>query len=67
MTAAGLLAKKANPTDTDIDEAMRGNICRCGTYQAIRRAIHRAAQLQRASRGGAVRAGHAAAVEGGVA
>ena len=44
MSAAGLLAKKANPTDADIDEAMRGNICRCGTYQEIREAIHRAAQ-----------------------
>jgi aerobic-type carbon monoxide dehydrogenase small subunit (CoxS/CutS family) len=46
MTAAGLLAKTPNPTDADIDEAMRGNICRCGTYQAIRTAIHRAAQLR---------------------
>jgi len=46
MTAAGLLAKKPNPTDADIDEAMRGNICRCGTYQAIRTAVHRAAQLR---------------------
>ena len=44
MSAAALLAKKANPTDADIDEAMRGNICRCGTYQMIREAIHRAAQ-----------------------
>jgi len=43
MTAAGLLAKKANPTDADIDEAMRGNICRCGTYPRIRKAIHQAA------------------------
>src|SRR5712692_6776602 len=49
MSAAGLLAKKANPTDTDIDEAMRGNICRCGTYQQIRQAIHRAVALQRAA------------------
>jgi len=49
MTAAALLAKKANPTDADIDEAMRNNICRCGTYQSIRRAVHLAAQL----RGGA--------------
>ena len=46
MTAAGLLAKKPNPTDADIDEAMRGNICRCGTYQAIRTAVHRAAQFR---------------------
>src|SRR6185369_3018641 len=47
MTAAALLAKTANPTDSDIDEAMRGNICRCGTYDGIRQAIHRAADLQR--------------------
>ncbi|HMD42224.1 MAG TPA: (2Fe-2S)-binding protein [Candidatus Acidoferrum sp.] len=43
MSAAALLAKKANPSDADIDDAMSGNICRCGTYQRIRRAIHRAA------------------------
>jgi aerobic-type carbon monoxide dehydrogenase small subunit (CoxS/CutS family) len=42
MTAAALLAKKPNPTDADIDEAMT-NLCRCGTYQRIRRAIHTAA------------------------
>ena len=47
MTAAALLAKSANPTDADIDEAMRNNICRCGTYDGIRRAIHRAAALKR--------------------
>jgi len=46
MTAAGLLAKTPNPTDADIDESMRGNICRCGTYQSIRQAVHRAAQLR---------------------
>ena len=46
MTAAALLAKNKRPTDTDIDQAMRGNICRCGTYQAIREAIHRAAGYQ---------------------
>ena len=44
MSAAALLARKANPTDADIDAAMSGNICRCGTYQRIRRAIHRAAR-----------------------
>ena len=44
MSASALLARKPMPTDTDIDEAMRGNICRCGTYQSIREAIHRAAQ-----------------------
>ncbi|HEX5887763.1 MAG TPA: (2Fe-2S)-binding protein [Pyrinomonadaceae bacterium] len=46
MSAAVLLAEKAKPTDTDIDEAMSGNICRCGTYPRIRRAIHRAAELK---------------------
>ena len=46
MSAASLLSKKAQPTDGDIDEAMRGNICRCGTYAHIRTAIHRAAQLK---------------------
>lgn len=45
MAAASLLAKKPHPTDADIDEVMRGNICRCGTYQSIRQAIHRAAEL----------------------
>jgi isoquinoline 1-oxidoreductase alpha subunit len=46
MSAAALLAKKPNPTDADIDDAMSGNICRCGTYQRIRKAIHHAASLQ---------------------
>lgn len=44
MTAAALLTRTKNPTDSEIDSAMRGNICRCGTYQSIREAIHRAAQ-----------------------
>jgi aerobic-type carbon monoxide dehydrogenase small subunit (CoxS/CutS family) len=44
MTAAALLTRTPKPTDADIDTAMSGNICRCGTYQRIRRAIHRAAQ-----------------------
>lgn len=43
MSAAGLLERTPNPTDADIDEAMSGNICRCGTYTRIRKAIHRAA------------------------
>ncbi len=43
MAAAALLVKRPKPTDAEIDEAMEGNICRCGTYQRIRRAIHRAA------------------------
>ena len=46
MTAAALLAKNPKPTDADIDAALSGNLCRCGTYQRIRRAIHRAAQEQ---------------------
>jgi isoquinoline 1-oxidoreductase alpha subunit len=44
MSAAALLASNPNPTDSQIDDAMAGNICRCGTYFRIRRAIHRAAQ-----------------------
>ena len=48
MTAAALLAKTPNPTDADIDGAMRNNICRCGAYNNIRRAIHRAAGPKRA-------------------
>jgi len=44
MSAAALLAKTPNPTDVEIDAAMSGNICRCGTYQRIHRAIRRAAK-----------------------
>jgi isoquinoline 1-oxidoreductase alpha subunit len=44
MSAAALLAKTPSPTDLDIDQAMNGNLCRCGTYPRIRRAIHRAAR-----------------------
>ncbi|MBK6946677.1 MAG: (2Fe-2S)-binding protein [Haliscomenobacter sp.] len=44
MTAASLLRKNPNPTDADIDTAMAGNICRCGTYNRIREAIHVAAK-----------------------
>ncbi len=44
MAAAALLANHPTPTDADIDAALSGNLCRCGTYQRIRRAIHRAAQ-----------------------
>ena len=46
MGAAALLAKNSKPSDADIDEVMRFHICRCGTYQDIRAAIHRAAELQ---------------------
>ena len=45
MSAAALLAKTPKPTDQDIDAAMNGNICRCGTYLRIRQAIHKAAAL----------------------
>jgi isoquinoline 1-oxidoreductase subunit alpha len=45
MAAVALLKEKPDPSDADIDHAMEGNICRCGTYQRIRRAIHRAAEL----------------------
>jgi isoquinoline 1-oxidoreductase alpha subunit len=46
MAAAALLAAKPDPTDADIDAALSGNICRCGTYQRIRAAVHRAAGLK---------------------
>lgn len=46
MTAAALLASNPAPTDADIDAALAGNLCRCGTYQRIRSAIHQAAQEQ---------------------
>src|ERR1700759_1303372 len=47
MSAAVLLRENPNPTDEDIDMAMSGNICRCGTYLRIRKAIHLASELQR--------------------
>jgi len=47
MSAASLLKKNSNPTDEDIDTAMAGNLCRCGTYPRIRSAIHQAAKLAR--------------------
>jgi isoquinoline 1-oxidoreductase alpha subunit len=48
MSAAALLHRNPNPSDVEIDAAMSGNLCRCGTYPRIRKAIHRAAQLQSA-------------------
>ena len=48
LAAADLLARKPQPTDDDINEALAGNLCRCGTYVRIRRAIHRAAEIKRA-------------------
>src|ERR1700704_1845561 len=53
MAAAALLAKTPDPSDAQIDAAMTGNICRCGTYQRIREAIHRAARMQAGTNGGA--------------
>ena len=50
MSAVALLAAKPSPTDADIDAGMAGNICRCGTYQRIRAAIHRAAALAKGGR-----------------
>jgi isoquinoline 1-oxidoreductase subunit alpha len=50
MQAAALLKQKPRPTDADIDSAMKGNICRCGTYQRIREAIKTAANKNTASR-----------------
>jgi isoquinoline 1-oxidoreductase alpha subunit len=50
MSAVALLAAKPSPTDADIDAGMTGNICRCGTYQRIRAAIHRAAALAKGGR-----------------
>ncbi len=47
MSAAVLLRENPHPTDDDIDDAMAGNICRCGTYLRIRKGIHLAAELQR--------------------
>ena len=46
MSASALLVTKPRPSDADIDAAMAGNICRCGTYQRIRAAIHRAAEIK---------------------
>ena len=49
MSAAVLLKENPNPTDEDIDLAMAGNICRCGTYSRIRKAIHVAAEINKSS------------------
>lgn len=47
MSAVALLEKSADPSDNEIDKAMAGNICRCGTYPRIRAAIHRAAEISK--------------------
>ena len=59
MSAAALLKKTPNPTDAEIDAAMNGNLCRCGTYLRIREAIHRAAAMPTtpATQAGRARAG----------
>jgi isoquinoline 1-oxidoreductase alpha subunit len=49
MSAAALLQRNPNPTDKDIDAAMQGNLCRCGTYPRIRKAIHTAARITKSS------------------
>jgi aerobic-type carbon monoxide dehydrogenase small subunit (CoxS/CutS family) len=64
MAATSLLAKIPQPTDADIDEVMKGNICRCGTYQDLRKAIHRAANIMATKN---KRASAAPAAQGGVA
>ena len=46
MSAVALLKKSQDPTDEEIDAAMSGNLCRCGTYDRIRKAIHLAAKLE---------------------
>ena len=50
MSAAALLTANANPSDADIDDALAGNLCRCGTYARIRKAIHVAAELARSAK-----------------
>ena len=57
MSAAALLATTPTPTDEEIDTAMAGNICRCATYLRIRRAIHRAAELNKATASAATGSG----------
>jgi aerobic-type carbon monoxide dehydrogenase small subunit (CoxS/CutS family) len=48
MAAAALLDRSPDPSDAEIDQAMSGNLCRCGTYNSIRRGIHRAAEIMKA-------------------
>jgi aerobic-type carbon monoxide dehydrogenase small subunit (CoxS/CutS family) len=48
MAAAALLARRKNPTDAEIEDAMADNLCRCGTYQRIMQAVHRAAEIAQA-------------------
>ena len=57
MSAAALLAKNPKPADKDIDAAMNGNLCRCGTYLRIRAAVHRAAEMAHMGSNGSAAAG----------
>jgi isoquinoline 1-oxidoreductase alpha subunit len=50
MSAAALLAKTPKPTDQDINSAMNGNLCRCGTYVRIRQAVHKASEIATTSK-----------------
>ena len=59
MSAAALLAKTPKPTDKDIDSAMNGNLCRCGTYLRIRQAIHKAATIAASSQSARIGSGTA--------
>ncbi|TLV02900.1 (2Fe-2S)-binding protein [Dyadobacter luticola] len=52
MSAVVLLREKPDPTDQDIDDAMAGNVCRCGTYLRVRKAIHLASELQKTASNG---------------
>lgn len=52
MAASAFLTKHPNPTDIEIDTAMQGNICRCGTYQRVRKAIHTAADMMKKENAG---------------
>lgn len=61
MSAAALLAKNSRPTDKEIDSAMNGNLCRCGTYIRIRKAVHKAADLASSASGKRVQTAHAGA------
>lgn len=65
MAACALLAKKPKPTDADIDTAMSGNLCRCGTYVRIRAAVHKAAQLASGQPAAQPTSGQIAAHKGG--
>jgi isoquinoline 1-oxidoreductase alpha subunit len=59
MSAVALLKSNPDPNDTDIDTAMNGNLCRCGTYDRIRKAIHRAADLSKTNGTGSQKLGKA--------